>query len=183
MVDAVTAQNVLNFWFEECSPPQWFIKDADFDGLIAQRFGACVEQALNGALDHWCESREGCLALILVLDQFTRNAHRDTPKAFAGDVKALSVSSLCRERGYLNHPHQGWRHFMLIPMMHSEDLAVQEASLPLFQQHTDARVHGYAVRHRDIIARFGRYPHRNIILGRVSTPEEKEFLTQPGSSF
>ena len=183
MASTLTPQAVLVFWFEESTPPQWFKKDAEFDGTIEARFGAAIEQALTGALDAWTESQAGCLALILILDQFTRNVHRETPKAFAGDSKALAISTLCRERGYLDHPEQGWRHFMLIPMMHSEDIVVQEASLPLFQEHTDERVYAFAIQHRDIIARFGRYPHRNTILGRVSTEEELAFLKGPGSSF
>lgn len=178
-----TQQDVLNFWFEECAPPQWFKKDPAFDHAIRERFGEVIERALNGGLDDWTESSEGCLALILVLDQFTRNVYRGTSKAFAGDDKALSISDLCRERGYIEHPHQGFRHFMLIPMMHSEDLQVQEASLPLFEKHTDDRVYQFAVRHRDIIARFGRYPHRNHDLGRASTDEELAFLKEPGSGF
>jgi len=183
MPSIITDQAVLAFWFEECTPQQWFTKDAEFDATIETRFGAAIEQGLSGALDHWTESRAGCLALILILDQFTRNVHRDTPKAFAGDPKALAICTLCRERGYLDHPDQGWRHFMLIPMMHSEDIQVQETSLPLFQKHTDEQVYSFAVRHRDIIARFGRYPHRNSILGRASTEAEIAFLKEPGSSF
>jgi uncharacterized protein (DUF924 family) len=183
MPPILTPQAVLAFWFDECTPQHWFMKDAEFDGTIEARFGAAIEQGLTGALDAWTESQAGCLALILILDQFTRNVHRETPKAFAGDPQALAISTLCRERGHLDHPDQGWRHFMLIPMMHSEDIQVQEASLPLFQEHTDQRVYTFAVRHRDIIARFGRYPHRNAILGRVSTEEECAFLQEPGSSF
>lgn len=183
MPSIVTPQAVLTFWFEECTPQHWFKKDTAFDASIEARFGAAIEQGLTGALDTWTESRAGCLALILILDQFTRNVHRGTPKAFAGDPKALAICTLCRERGYLDHPVQGWRHFMLIPMMHSEDIEVQEASLPLFQEHTDQRVYDFAIKHRDIIARFGRYPHRNGALGRVSTEEECAFLKESGSSF
>jgi uncharacterized protein (DUF924 family) len=178
-----TQDEILKFWFEECKPQQWFKKDEAFDSALRDRFGDVIESALAGALDDWMESREGCLALILVLDQFTRNVHRSTAKAFAGDAKALSISDLCRERGYIDHPDQGFRHFMLIPMMHSEDLEVQEASLPLFKEHTDARVSEYAIDHRNIIARFGRYPHRNNDLGRPSTAEEIAFLQEPGSRF
>jgi len=174
---------VLKFWFEECTPQQWFKKDPAFDEVIRDRFGSAIEAALTGSLDDWMENSDGCLALILVLDQFTRNVHRETAKAFAGDAKALAISDLCRERGYINHPNQGFRHFMLIPMMHSEDLEVQEASLPLFKGHTDTRVYEYAIKHRDIIARFGRYPHRNDDLGRPSSAEEIAFLKEPGSRF
>jgi uncharacterized protein (DUF924 family) len=123
------------------------------------------------------------LALILLLDQFTRNIFRDTARAFSGDDMALALSLRCVERDYINHPDAHWRHFMLMPMMHSEDLAVQNASLPLFKAHTGKLTYDYAVAHRDIIARFGRFPHRNAILGRPSTDDETLFLTQPGSSF
>ena len=178
-----THDDVLKFWFEESSPQQWFKKDELFDKTIQDRFGELIELALVGSLGDWEQGRERCVALILVLDQFTRNVFRGTAKSFAGDVMALSVSDLCRERGYLNHPDPGFRHFMLIPMMHSEDLGVQEASLPLFKEHTDARVYEYALRHHEIIDRFGRYPHRNLDLGRTSTAEELEFLKKPGSRF
>ena len=183
MSRAVTQEAVLHFWFEESTPSQWFKKDSDFDEKIRTRFSTAIESALEGKLDHWTETLEGCVALILVLDQFTRNAFRDTPKAFAGDKKALSLSKLCQERGYLTHPDQDLRHFMLIPMMHSEDITVQEASLPLFKDNTDERTYSFAVRHRDLIEMFGRYPHRNRILGRKSTEEEEAFLEQPGSGF
>lgn len=183
MAAIISHEEVLAFWFEECVPQQWFKKDEDFDAAIKTRFGAAIAQGLNGELDDWRESQAGSLALILLLDQFTRNVYRDTPEAFAGDELALAITSMCRERGYLNHPNKHWRHFMLVPMMHSEDIEVQEESLPLFQMHTDERVYDYALRHRDIIARFGRYPHRNILLGRESTEEEIVFLQGPGSSF
>jgi uncharacterized protein (DUF924 family) len=180
----VAIQEVLDFWFVECSPPDWFKKDPAFDALILKRFGETFESALAGDLGAWLETPAGCLALILVLDQFPRNMYRDTPKGFSGDAKALEISDRCRERGYVDQAaDERWRHFMLIPMMHSEDIAVQEASLPLFERHTSERVVEYAIRHRDIIKRFGRYPHRNIILGRQSTEEELRFLASPGSSF
>lgn len=178
-----TQDEVLKFWFEECTQQQWFRKDQAFDNTIRDRFGEVIERALVGALDDWMQTREGCLALILVLDQFTRNVHRGNAKSFAGDAKALAISDLCRERGYIDHPDQGFRHFMLIPMMHSEDLKVQEASLPLFKEHTDARVYEYAIMHHAVIARFGRYPHRNDDLARSSTAEEVAFLEEPGSRF
>jgi uncharacterized protein (DUF924 family) len=183
MASTLTHHAVLNFWFKECTPQQWFKKDAVLDATIEARFGAAIEEGLAGSLDAWTESQAGCLALILILDQFTRNVYRGTPEAFSGDSRALAICTLCCERGYLEHPDHGWRHFMLVPMMHSEDIQVQEASLPLFQEHTDERVYSFATRHRDIIARFGRYPHRNIILGRASTDEELDFLQEPGSSF
>ena len=183
MTDPTTQQAILDFWYVECTPENWFVKDPTFDAMIGQRFGALVQKALEGQLENWRESEDGCLALILLLDQFTRNIFRDTPRAFSGDAAALVLTRLCVERGYLGNPDASRLQFMLMPMMHSEDIAVHEAALPLFDAHTDARTYDYAVKHRDIVARFGRYPHRNAILGRASTPEELAFLQQPGSSF
>ena len=175
--------DIFNFWFVECAQEQWFKKDSQFDELLEVRFGDTVEQVFAGDLDSWSDSDTGSLALILVLDQFTRNIFRDTPRAFAGDQKALTLSFHCQERGYLATQGISQRHFMLLPMMHSEDLSILDASLPLFKELKMQNVYDYALKHRDIVARFGRFPHRNKILGRTSTVEELEFLTQPGSSF
>jgi uncharacterized protein (DUF924 family) len=183
MSDMDAIGDILNFWFVECEPRDWFVKDPDFDAGIKARFGDTVQAALDGGLSEWTDSEDGCLALILALDQFPRNIFRDTPRAFAGDARAVGLVKRCTERGYLSTPDEHRRQFMLMPLMHSEDIAVHEAALPLFAEHTGSRVYDFAVRHRDIIARFGRYPHRNGILGRASTPEELAFLTQPGSSF
>jgi len=183
MAQKITPQNVLDFWFNEIQPESWFKKDADVDALIDAKFGATVKEALAGRCDHWADDRDGCLALILLLDQFTRNIFRDTARAFSGDDMALALSLRCITRGYIDHPDENWRRFMLMPMMHSEDLTIQDKSLPLFKEFAGTLTYDYAVRHRDIIARFGRFPHRNAILGRPSSDEEKEFLTQPGSSF
>jgi uncharacterized protein (DUF924 family) len=174
---------VITFWFSEIIPEYWFKKDDDFDALIKTKFDKTITHALAGRLDSWADSDVGCLALIIVLDQFTRNVFRDTPRAFAGDEMALALSLRCEERGYTDHPDSDWRHFMLMPMMHSEDIKIQDASLPLFKELTAERTYDFAVKHRDIVARFGRFPHRNVILGRPSTDEEIEFLKQPGSSF
>jgi len=177
------AQEVIDFWLVETAPEKRFEKDPAFDRQIKARFGSVIEAALAGELDGTVPDVTGALGLILVLDQFTRNVFRDTPKAFAGDPRALKLSQDCAAKGYLAHPDQDWRQFMLMPMMHCEDIAVQKASLPLFQAYASEETHRYAVMHHDIIARFGRYPHRNAILGRESTPEELEFLSRPGSSF
>ena len=183
MPKKATQQDVLAFWFTETQPQSWFKKDPAFDAEIDSRFGSAVKDALAGRCDDWASHKDGCLALILLLDQFTRNIFRDTARAFSGDDMALALSLRCVERDYINHPDAHWRHFMLMPMMHSEDLAVQDTSLPLFNAHTVKLTYDYAVAHRDIIARFGRFPHRNAILGRPSTDDETLFLTQPGSSF
>ena len=176
-------EEILNFWFKECKPEQWFKKNEDFDQMIKNRFSSAIEDAINGKLDSWEETETGCLALIILLDQFTRNVFRDTPRAFAGDERALALSQLCFNNDYLTNLDIHRRQFMLMPMMHSENLAVQDAALPLFKKYASEKDYEYAEKHRDIIARFGRFPHRNVILGRKSTNEELEFLKQPGSSF
>ena len=176
-------EEIINFWFKECKPEQWFKKNEDFDQMIKNRFSSAIENAINGKLDSWEETETGCLALIILLDQFTRNVFRDTPRAFAGDERALALSQLCFNNDYLTNLDIHRRQFMLMPMMHSENLAVQDTALPLFKKYASEKDYEYAEKHRDIIARFGRFPHRNVILGRNSTNEELEFLKQPGSSF
>ena len=176
-------EEILNFWFIECKPEQWFKKNEDFDRMIEKNFSSAIEDAINGKLESWEETETGCLALIILLDQFTRNVFRDTPRAFAGDERALALSKLCFNKDYLTNLDIHRRQFMLMPMMHSENLAVQDAALPLFKKYASEKDYEYAEKHRDIIARFGRFPHRNVILGRKSTNEELEFLKQPGSSF
>lgn len=183
MAKTENADAVLAFWFEEISPEQWFKKDDVFDKTIKNRFEPTIISSLKGERDSWANTAAGCLALIILLDQFTRNIYRNTPRAFSGDEMALALSLRCLERGYLDDADANQRHFMLMPLMHSEDLAIQDMSLPLFETHTNARTLDYAQQHRDIVARFGRFPHRNAILGRPYSPEEIEFLTQPGSSF
>ena len=183
MIKTTTVDEVLNFWFNECIPAQWYKKDADFDALIFRRFETAVSAALKGEVEASQTDLKGCLASILMLDQFTRNIFRNTPKAFLGDKKALELSLICHDKGYLQHDNHDYRQFMLMPMMHSEDIAIQDQSLPLFEEFTRERIYEYAIKHRDIIQRFGRFPHRNQILGRISTEEEIEFFKQPGSSF
>ena len=176
-------EEILNFWFKECKPEQWFKKNEDFDQIVENRFSSVIEDAIEGKLDSWEETETGCIALIILLDQFTRNVFRDTPRAFAGDKRALVLSQLCCDKDYLTNPDVQRRQFMLMPMMHSENFAVQDAALPLFKKYASEKDYEYAEKHREIIARFRRFPHRNVILGRKSTNEELEFLKQPGSSF
>ena len=176
-------QDVLNFWFTEIAPESWFKKDANFDAALKSRFGKAVFDSLAGKLDHWADNSDGCLALIILLDQFTRNIFRQSARAFSGDEMALALSLRCVDRGYLDTAEPPHRHFMLMPMMHSEDLAIQTASLPLFKKYTEHQTYEYAVQHRDTVARFGRFPHRNQLLGRPNTDCEKIFLAKPESSF
>jgi uncharacterized protein (DUF924 family) len=190
-----TPREVLEFWFgAPGSPehgtrrPEWFRKDPAFDALVAQRFGPALEAALAGRLDAWAADASGTLALILVLDQFTRNSFRDTPRAFAGDPQALALARGLVARGADRTLPTLQRPFAYLPFEHAEDLAVQQESVRLFEALAaaapdEAESLDYAIRHRDIVARFGRFPHRNAILGRTSTAEELEFLRQPGSRF
>ncbi len=186
-----SARDVLAFWFGEppaAEPrPEWFRKDAAFDGAIARRFGPTLDAALAGGLRAWDATPAGALARIVVLDQFTRNAFRDTPRAFAGDALALAAAQALVDAGGDRElaPLQRW--FAYLPFEHAEDLAQQRRALQLFgalaDAHPQADAREWAQKHHDVIARFGRFPHRNAILGRASTPEELAFLAQPGSRF
>ena len=175
--------SVYTFWFEELTPEQHFAKDDAMDARIARRFENTVQCVLQGAHDSWQDTPRGLLALIICSDQFTRNIFRDTPKAFSGDAKALAWSLFAVARGDLENSTAMERMFLLMPMMHSEDLSIQEASLPLFARHTPERTYDYAKQHYDIIKKFGRFPHRNSILSRTSTEAEKDFLKGENSSF
>ncbi len=183
------ANAILDFWFAERTGarPEWFRKDPAFDALIRERFGAAVDEALAGGHEDWTASPEGALALVLVLDQFTRNIFRDTPRMFAGDPRALAVAQamVAAGRDRLLGPHERW--FLYLPFEHAEDPAMQAQSIALFGQLAaetgDEAPLDYARKHAVIIERFGRYPHRNAVLGRASTPEELAFLATPGSRF
>jgi uncharacterized protein (DUF924 family) len=192
---AAQTRAVLDFWFLPADHagygayrPEWFRKDNAFDAAIRERFGAAVEAALSGTPGE--ESDEALLARILLLDQFTRNIYRGTPRAFAGDAQALQIAESLVSAGRDKNltPWQRW--FAYLPFEHAESLLDQERSVALFaglrrevQHEAFDSAHDYALRHRVVIARFGRFPHRNAILGRASTAEEIEFLKQPGSSF
>jgi len=180
----VKGQDILTFWFVQTEPQKWFTQNQVFDGLIEQTFKSQTNRGLAGGLEHWGAQPESCLALILLLDQFTRNIYRGSPQAFAGDLQALSLSEQAVANGWLAaQPSLPYRQFFLMPLMHSEQLSVQQQSLPLFAKHTDPTTLRFAQRHAEIIERFGRFPHRNAALGRSSTPEEISFLKEPGSSF
>ena len=142
-----------------------------------------IKHALNNRLDSWESNKEGCLALIILLDQFTRNIFREDKRAFSGDKRALRLSSKCVQENYLSSSPPEWCHFMLIPMMHSENIVIQNQSLALFKKYTSNQTYDFALRHQRIIEKFGRFPHRNKILNRKSTEQEINFLMKPGSSF
>lgn len=174
---------ILHFWFQELSPAQWWAVDPAFDALLRERFGPLLLQAAQGELWAWRDTPQGRLAEIIVLDQFSRNIHRQTPGAFAQDPMALALSQEAVRAGALQALGEDERVFLLMPHMHSESAQVHAAAEPLFAQWTPARNLDFERRHKAIIDRFGRYPHRNAILGRASTPEETAFLLEPGSSF
>jgi uncharacterized protein (DUF924 family) len=183
-------QDILDFWFGP--PPHveraaWFRKDDAFDASIRHRFGASVDAAIDGAYADWTHTPRGALARILLTDQFTRNVYRGTPRAFAGDAVALDTAQNAVAAGHDRalDPLERW--FLYLPYEHSESIEVQSRSLALFRRLADETGLRdplvWAERHAVVVRRFGRYPHRNAILGRESTPEEIAFLREPGSSF
>ncbi|MAX32801.1 MAG: hypothetical protein CME72_07030 [Halomonadaceae bacterium] len=174
---------VIDFWFEELSPKQWFAKDEALDTLIEKRFESAWEAARRGELAAWRSTPEGRLAEILVLDQFSRNMYRDRPMAFAQDAVALVLAQEAVAQGADRALTTRQRPFLYMPYMHSESLLVHEDALRLFDQPGLEENLRFEHRHRDILLRFGRYPHRNAILGRESSAEELAFLEQPGSGF
>jgi uncharacterized protein (DUF924 family) len=190
MRDAALPQQVLDFWFgpaPRTARAEWFRKDPAYDDAIRVRFGDAVEYALNGAYADWSATAHGALARVLLLDQFTRNIHRDTPRAFAGDTLALATAIDAVDAGRDRELDAFGRWFLYLPFEHAEDLAMQERSLALFARLRDDTGDPapleWAEKHAAVIRRFGRYPHRNAILGRASTPEEIAFLQEPGSRF
>jgi len=193
-----TAQDVLDFWFGPpadpgylLTRPQWFRKDEAFDAQVLQRFGPLIEQALVGGIDHWVApplAALPALARVIVLDQFTRNAFRGTARAFAGDALALQTARALVASGLDRQLSGVQRQFAYLPFEHAEDLAHQHTAVQLFTQlgRDEPALGGlleWARRHHDIVERFGRFPHRNALLGRASSDEETAFLKQPGSGF
>ncbi len=193
MVAEATPQDVLDFWFGAPGSSEhgtarefWFRKSDATDATIRTRFGGDVEAALAGDRAAWASRPRSALALVLLLDQFTRNIFRDTPRAFAGDAQALALARALVSAGHDKAMATYERWFVYLPFEHAESLAEQEEALRLFGELAQNGAPDgllWARKHRDVIARFGRFPHRNAILGRVSTPEEEAFLQQPGSRF
>lgn len=185
---------ILRFWFGEADSTYsqqrrlWFSKQPTLDATIRDQFGTIYEQAMAGELADWQDQPLSCLALVVLLDQFSRNMFRDTPQAFAADPEALRLAQQAIERGFDQQLSPLQRIFIYLPFEHSENPDHQAQSVALFQSLGQespelADVVDYAERHHAVIGRFGRFPHRNEILGRATTPEEAEFLNQPGSSF
>ena len=184
------ADDILTFWFGPLpheARAEWFRKDPAFDATIRVRFGDAIEGALTGRFEDWRAEVKSALALVLLLDQFTRNAFRDTARAFAGDREALATALMIVDAGLDRGLDFHERSFVYLPFEHSEDPVMQGRSVALSGQLSDeSGSPGYrewAEKHAEVIRRFGRFPHRNLILGRTSTPEEIAFLEQPGSRF
>ncbi|MCL5050271.1 DUF924 family protein [Aliidiomarina maris] len=177
------ASDVLNFWFYELGPKDWFSKNSRLDQLIAERFGALYTAALHGELASWRQSAEGRLAEIIVLDQFSRNLYRESAQAFAADSMALALAqeAVCAKLDQQLTVQQ--RAFLYMPYMHSESLLIHQQAVKLFSQRGLEESLDFEIQHKAIIERFGRYPHRNKALGRKSTKAEREFLQLPGSAF
>lgn len=176
-------QSILHFWFEELTAKQHFVKDASLDETIRTRFGDTLEAAARCELFGWRATAEGRLAEIIVLDQFSRNVYRDTPRAFAQDALALVLAQeLVASKQDRSLPG-AQRVFTYLPYMHSESALVHTQAVALFTQLGNERNLDFELRHKAIIDRFGRYPHRNAILGRTSSAQELAFLNEPGSSF
>lgn len=175
--------NLIEFWFDEIDSAKWWRKDPQFDRLIADRFGAFHAAAVQCELFDWRETELGRLAEIILLDQLSRNIYRDTPRAFQYDPLALCLAQQAVDQGVQKPLTDRQRSFLYMPYMHSESRQIHEIAARLFSEPEVATNLNFELRHKEIIDRFGRYPHRNEILNRKSTPEEIEFLQQPGSSF
>ena len=176
-------QSILHFWFTELTPKQHFAKDATLDETIRARFGSTLAAAARCELFAWRVTPEGRLAEVLVLDQFSRNVYRDSPRAFAQDALALALAQELVASGQDRSLPLAQRSFAYMPYMHSESALVHTQAALLFAQPGMEDTLRFELRHKEIIDRFGRYPHRNALLGRESTPEELAFLSEPGSGF
>ena len=182
MTTVMHFEKVIQFWFSELNAAQWWKRDGELDRKIAERFGAVHAAAARVELFSWRSSPEGRLAEVLVLDQFSRHIYRQRPQAFACDPLALALAQEAVARGVDDALHPSQRNFLYMPYMHSESAVIHKEAVRVFSKAGEQQ-YDFELRHKAIIDRFGRYPHRNAILGRRSTPEEVEFLKQPGSSF
>jgi len=176
-------KEVIKFWFEEINPAKWWIKDIEFDQTILTRFSQLHQRAIAGELFHWRRSAEGRLAEIIILDQFSRNIYRDTSRAFIYDNMALALAQEAIANGADKELSQLQCSFLYLPFMHSESSVIHQQAVFLYQGNDIQTNLEFELQHQAIIEQFGRYPHRNNILGRESTAEELAFLDTPGSSF
>ena len=175
--------NILDFWFTELEPKQWFIKDVALDKMIREKFSGLHQRAQQGELWQWRTSAAGALAEIIILDQFSRNIYRDKPQSFAADSMALTLAQTAVANEFDHGLSTVQRAFLYMPYMHSESAVIHQQAVTLFDQPGMEHNYDYELKHKVIIDRFGRYPHRNHILGRESTKEESAFLQEEGSSF
>lgn len=176
-------KDVINFWFVELEPSQWWAKDDGFDALIQDRFGSLHNQAKAGELFKWRETALGSLAEIIILDQFSRNIYRDKPESFSCDPLALALAQEAVAKGFDRELLPAERSFLYLPFMHSESELIHKEAVTLYESLGNPQNLEFELMHKTIIDRFGRYPHRNDVLGRLSTEEEVEFLKQPNSGF
>jgi uncharacterized protein (DUF924 family) len=183
MTDTSSIRDILDFWFLPLSDPDhgksrdiWWESTPAFDAQLTAKFGRLLEQAAAGTLDSWAKSPDGALALIVLCDQFSRNIHRRTARAFATDAKALATARLALARGYPAAYTPDMRLFFFMPFQHSEALGDQQLCCDLFTALGNEDNDKHAIEHRDVIARFGRFPHRNEVLGRECTADEREYL-------
>ncbi|MHA7775926.1 DUF924 family protein [Roseibium sp. M-1] len=177
----ISSLDVLDFWWR-AGASKWFSGGEKFDSHCREMFLGAIEDAIAGKLDHWAETAEGTLALILLLDQMPRNVFRGTPKAFSGDAKALPIAEYALAHGFDRAFPTEVRNFFYLPFEHSENMAHQEKCVDLCRVLGEMEAYHYALIHLDVIRRFGRFPHRNAILGRTSTPEETAYLESGGFS-
>ena len=182
------AKAILDFWFVESSPEELFKRSEDFDQKIRNRFMSDYEKVIDNQYEDWQDDPESCVALIILLDQFSRNLFRDDKLAFAQDYKARLITNEAVDRGYLEDINLDQKHFMLLPLLHSEDISDHVYAQNLCDTYLKSHPQFNEIKkawddHTYVIKKFGRYPHRNKILGRTSTPEEELFLQQPNSSW
>ncbi len=175
--------DVLTFWFEDIDPARWWKKDSEFDELIRSRFGELHARAASCELHAWRATANGRLAEIIVLDQFSRNMFRDSAAAFACDALALGLAQEAISAGADKELDRVKCNFLYMPFMHSESLVIHDIALALFEDNGDKSTLKFELQHLDIIERFGRYPHRNAVLGRSSSAVELAFLADSGSGF
>lgn len=176
-------EDILTFWFDEIDPKKWWVADPEFDQEIKSRFLYVLQAAAKGELFAWRKTPKGRLAEIIVLDQFSRNIFRNTPAAFAQDPTALVLAQEAIAQGAEQQLSPVERSFLYLPFMHSESRVIHQIAEVLYRDNGLPDNYDFELKHKAIIDRFGRYPHRNNILGRLSSQEEVEFLQQPGSSF
>lgn len=179
----ISYEQIIKFWFDDIKPEQRWKKDDVFDNMISDRFKDIHSKASKGELKLWRKDPSGSLAEIIILDQFSRNIFRDKPESFASDKLAIEAAKEAIGKGFDNDLNIDQLGFLYMPFMHSESLSDHEQAMKLFKKKGLESMYEYECKHKKIIDRFGRYPHRNQILGRESTSEEIEFLKTPGSSF